>query len=62
MRLTLRRGLAAVLMTAAFGGCRFDITEYNPSGTTAETVFRTPEGFETLVNAAYSYTRWWYGK
>jgi starch-binding outer membrane protein, SusD/RagB family len=62
MRLTLRRGLAAILMTAAFGGCRFDITEYNPSGTTAETVFRTPEGFETLVNAAYSYSRWWYGK
>src|SRR5699024_9820988 len=27
-----------------------------------ETVFTTPEGFESLVNAAYSYSRWWYGK
>ncbi|HYD51798.1 MAG TPA: RagB/SusD family nutrient uptake outer membrane protein [Gemmatimonadaceae bacterium] len=62
MRPILRNGLAAMLLTAALGGCRFDITEYNPSGITAETVFTTPEGFETLVNAAYSYTRWWYGK
>lgn len=39
-----------------------DITEYNPSGVTAETVYTTPEGFESLVSAAYSYQRWWYGK
>lgn len=39
-----------------------DLTEYNPSGITAETVYTTPEGFETLVHAAYSYSRWWYGK
>lgn len=62
MRLTLRRGLAALLLAAPMSGCRLDITEHNPSGTTAETVFTTPAGFETLVNAAYSYTRWWYGK
>jgi starch-binding outer membrane protein, SusD/RagB family len=62
MRLTTRRALAVLLLPAAVGACHLDITEYNPSGTTAETVFRTPEGFETLVNAAYSYTRWWYGK
>ncbi|GAA0880401.1 RagB/SusD family nutrient uptake outer membrane protein [Algoriphagus jejuensis] len=36
--------------------------EYNPSGLTAEAVYTTPEGFESLVNAAYSYQRWWYGK
>lgn len=62
MRQTLRRGFAALLLTVAMPSCRFDITEHNPSGTTAETVFTTPAGFETLVNAAYSYTRWWYGK
>jgi starch-binding outer membrane protein, SusD/RagB family len=64
MRLTSRRGLAALALAAlsTTGGCSFDITEFNPSGTTAETVFRTPEGFETLVNASYSYARWWYGK
>lgn len=39
-----------------------DLTEYNPSGLTNESVYTQPEGFESLVNAAYSYTRWWYGK
>lgn len=42
--------------------CKKSLEEYNPSGITAESVFTTPEGFETLVNAAYSYQRWWYGK
>ncbi|KAA9349926.1 RagB/SusD family nutrient uptake outer membrane protein [Larkinella humicola] len=42
--------------------CKDVLEEYNPSGLTAETVYSTPEGFETLVNAAYSYQRWWYGK
>jgi len=39
-----------------------DLTEYNPGGVTNESVYTQPEGFESLVNAAYSYTRWWYGK
>lgn len=42
--------------------CKKSLEEYNPSGITAESVFTTPEGFETLVNAAYAYQRWWYGK
>ena len=42
--------------------CKETLEEYNPSGLTSETVYTTPEGFETLVNAAYSYQRWWYGK
>lgn len=52
--------LGAFLLT--FASCETILEEYNPSGQTAETVFTTPEGFETLVNAAYSYQRWWYGK
>ncbi len=39
-----------------------DLTEYNPSGLTDESVYTQPEGFESLVNASYSYARWWYGK
>ena len=62
MQLNWRRAAAALLCTAAFSACKFDITEYNPSGITADNVFASPEGFETLVNASYSYTRWWYGK
>ncbi|MFY7910006.1 MAG: RagB/SusD family nutrient uptake outer membrane protein [Emticicia sp.] len=46
----------------ALSSCDNVLEEYNPSGLTAETAFTTPAGFETLVNAAYSYQRWWYGK
>ncbi|HLW21020.1 MAG TPA: RagB/SusD family nutrient uptake outer membrane protein [Cyclobacteriaceae bacterium] len=42
--------------------CQNELDEYNPSGITAEGVYTTPDGFESLVNATYSYTRWWYGK
>lgn len=50
--------LVACLQTA----CNKQLEEYNPSGLTTDQVFSTPDGFETLVNAAYSYNRWWYGK
>ncbi len=51
-----------ILLAIAGGSCKKDLQEYNPSGITDATVFTTPAGFETVVNAAYSYTRWWYGK
>jgi len=50
--------IAAVSMAA----CNKQLEEYNPGGTTTDAVYSTPEGFETLVNAAYTYNRWWYGK
>ncbi|GAB3831387.1 RagB/SusD family nutrient uptake outer membrane protein [Hymenobacter jeollabukensis] len=52
--------LLALLGTAT--SCDNQLEEFNPSGLTAEGVYTTPAGFETLVNAAYSYNRWWYGK
>ncbi len=51
--------LSVFLLTVA---CEKTLEEYNPTGLTAEAVFSTPDGFESLVNAAYSYQRWWYGK
>lgn len=42
--------------------CNQMLDEYNPSGTTADAVYTTPAGFETLVTAAYGYQRMWYGK
>src|SRR6478672_13855056 len=45
-----------------FSACKKDLTEYNPSGLTSGTVYTKAAGFETLVNAAYSFTRFWYGK
>jgi len=56
-----KTGLLALLLLS-LSSCKDVLDEYNPSGLTAETVYTTPEGFETLVNAAYSYQRWWYGK
>ena len=41
--------------------CR-KLDEINPSGATAEAVWSTPEGMITLVNAAYSNQRNFYGK
>ena len=59
--LFIKTGLLTLVLCALFA-CNDVLEEYNPSGLTAETVYTTPEGFETLVNAAYSYQRWWYGK
>ncbi|MEI6945746.1 RagB/SusD family nutrient uptake outer membrane protein [Paraflavisolibacter sp. H34] len=50
------------LSLAAATGCQKQLAEDNPSGLTSQLVYTTPEGFESLVNAAYSYTRAWYGK
>ena len=38
------------------------LDEYNPSGATAETVWNTPQGFQTLINAAYVGQRYFFGK
>lgn len=57
----IKTGLLTLSLLTLFS-CNDVLEEYNPSGLTAETVYTTPEGFETLVNAAYTYQRWWYGK
>jgi len=54
--------LPIVTLALLASSCNKQLEQYNPGGLTAEAVFSTPEGFETLVNAAYSYERWWYGK
>jgi hypothetical protein len=51
-----------LLIASGLFSCKKSLEQYNPGGLTAEAVYSTPEGFETLVNAAYSYQRWWYGK
>ncbi len=45
-----------------FTACNKKLSEYNPSGLTADVTYTTAKGFETLVNASYTYTRFWYGK
>jgi hypothetical protein len=62
MKQYIFKGLLLLSVLTFTASCQKSLNEYNPSGMTAESVFSTPEGFETLVNAAYSYQRWWYGK
>ncbi|HEY4789217.1 MAG TPA: RagB/SusD family nutrient uptake outer membrane protein [Bacteroidales bacterium] len=38
------------------------LNEYNPSGATTETIWSTPQGFQTLINAAYVGQRYFLGK
>lgn len=47
--------LGLCMIGIAFHAC--DLDEYNPSGTTADTVFNTPEGYEKLINMGYANLR-----
>ncbi len=49
-----------IMLAASMFSC--EIEEYNPSGVTADAIWSTPEGFQTLVNISYSDQRTWYGK
>jgi hypothetical protein len=48
--------------SVVFTACNKKLSEYNPSGLTPDVTYSNAKGFETLVNAAYTYTRFWYGK
>lgn len=54
--------LSLLGVVVVFSSCQKKLEEYNPSGLTANTVYTKAIGFETLVDAAYSYSRYWYGK
>jgi len=54
--------ISSLAMLVVFSACQKSLQEYNPSGLTASTVYTKAVGFETLVDAAYSYSRYWYGK
>lgn len=60
--LFLQRYTVLLAFMVCLGGCKKKLEEFNPSGLTAEAVYTTAEGYETLVNGAYSYARSWYGK
>jgi hypothetical protein len=63
MKYRINTVLGLVLAGAVvFTSCNKKLSEYNPSGLTPDVVYSNAKGFETLVNAAYTYTRFWYGK
>lgn len=51
--------LTAIL---AFSSCSDFLEETNRNSVTGDGLYGTPEGYESLVNACYSYSRAWYGK
>lgn len=58
----IKSGLFLAVLSVAVVACKKKLKEYNPSGLTDQNVYTTPTGFESLVNGAYSFQRWWYGK
>lgn len=51
-----------IMLVVIASACNKKLEEYNPSNLTSANVFNNAAGFETLVTAAYSYDRFWYGK
>lgn len=51
----LAKLLLILVFTVSFASCELD--EYNPSGTTAESVWATSDGIETLLASAYRWQR-----
>lgn len=62
MKKYIKYAVCAWFAISILASCKKTLEEYNPGGMTADNVYASPEGFESLVNAAYSYQRWWYGK
>ncbi|HYE54415.1 MAG TPA: RagB/SusD family nutrient uptake outer membrane protein [Chitinophagaceae bacterium] len=60
--ITYITGVLFTCMLLFAPSCKKRLIEYNPGGATADNVFNTPAGFESGVNAAYSYNRWLWGK
>ena len=63
MKKSIYSSIAVVVISViTFSSCKKTLEEYNPSNFTAATLYTKATGFETLVNAAYTYSRFWYGK
>lgn len=52
--------IGVLLVAFIIGISSCDLDEYNPSGSTADVVFSTPEGMDALVNQMYYNFRWKY--
>src|SRR4051794_17724257 len=58
----MKFSLPILLMLTLMVSCKKQLTEFNPSGATVESLLTTPEGFEAAVNGAYTYNRFLYGR
>lgn len=62
MKINIKKLFPLILAVALSVSCKKQLEEFNPSGATVESLFKTPEGFETAVNGVYTYNRNFYGK
>ncbi|WP_177225964.1 RagB/SusD family nutrient uptake outer membrane protein, partial [Arsenicibacter rosenii] len=54
--------ITVLALGASLTACEDALREYNPAGSTAQSLFTTPEGVEAGVNGIYTYNRYFYGK
>lgn len=54
--------ITALALGTSLMACEDALREYNPAGSTAPSLFTTPEGIEAGVNGIYTYNRYFYGK
>ncbi|MBD2705156.1 RagB/SusD family nutrient uptake outer membrane protein [Spirosoma sp. BT702] len=59
---TYLKYIPLIILAATLLSCTEDLQEYNPAGSTAQSLFTTPEGIEAGVNGIYTYNRYFYGK
>ncbi|SEM92943.1 Starch-binding associating with outer membrane [Chitinophaga rupis] len=62
MKLHINKMVLLLMATCTITACTKKLDEYNPGGATVESLFNTPEGFESAVTATYTYNRSLFGK
>lgn len=58
----MKKVILFFIATLIFSSCSDFLEETNRNSITGDVLYNTPEGYESLVNACYSYSRAWYGK
>lgn len=54
--------LLIISIMTVFSSCSDFLEETNRNSITGDVLYNTPEGYESLVNACYAYSRAWFGK
>ncbi len=58
----MKKIILFLIAILTLSSCADFLEETNRNSITADVLYSTPEGYESLVNACYSYSRAWFGK
>ena len=58
----MKKIILLIIAVVSFSSCSDFLEETNRNSITGDVLYSTPEGYESLVNACYSYSRAWFGK